>query len=1032
MSAGDLPDLNPCGCCAETPAAPVIDNPRGQPALAFRIGTHATFLARMKERLARQTVPPEPLAAPGEAVSRPLLQLTTRSADDPAIALLDAWAAAADVLTFYQERIANEGFLRTATERRSVLELAREIGYELSPGVAASTWLAFTVETAPGSPRVAAVPTGTRVQSVPPQGKQPQTFETIEDLTAKVEWNDLRPLLSRPQRFTIVDGTLYLADESGGLMLDASGNAIAAAQIYLAGTAANLAPGDVLLVAAPAGGGTASLPVRALAVTVESALGRTRVDLLPGAPTLPDGLPAAPPSTGTPALAEFSAGNVRQLILGQTWTGPDLDAFLTLNRWDPGELLQAVAALAGIGPQALPDRVDQGVFAFRQKLGFFGHNAPRWETLPLPNNTRGSIQGHTDPYAGDWDALPFPSIWENSQHTDLTTIANADAYLERNLPDLLPASWVLFATPPPKVPFLGVVPTATTLGALLAPTVLEVLPAAAGLGLLPAPTSLELLPAPTSLELLPPAAGLELLPAAAGLGLLPPAAGPAAPLQAAFWLTGTTEESLVDYGLSGKCSGLLLTDGLGQTGLTRDFSYLFRTTSAYVQSDRMPLSPLPIVQPLPAGTTSLMLSGLVLGLTAGRAVALSGQREDAHGVQAQEALTISGVQHQGGRTVLSFQSGLRYAYIAATVTINANVARSTHGETTSEVLGSGDSSRSNQSFRLKKPPLTYVSAPTASGAQSTLALRVNGVLWQEAPSLFALDSHGRGYVVRRDDAGQPAILFGDGVHGARVPSGQENVAARYRSGIGLDGDVAAGSLTTLLSRPLGIRGAANPVPGTGAADPQTLDAARENAPLTVRTLDRIVSLDDFEDFARAFAGIGKAQATPLWDGRATRVHLTVADAKGGTVDSSSAVFQHLVAAIDAARIPLQRVQVAGYQPLTFRVTATLVVDGRILPADVHAAALAALAAAFSFERRAFGQPVTAAELMTVLQQVRGVLAVELQALAIDSGAFGPPPPPGAVPAMLPAHIARFHGGTVLPAELLLVNSSGIHLQETSA
>ena len=59
------------------------------------------------------------------AGTRPLAALTTRAPDDPAIALLDAWATVADVLTFYQERIANEGFLRTATERRSVLELAR-------------------------------------------------------------------------------------------------------------------------------------------------------------------------------------------------------------------------------------------------------------------------------------------------------------------------------------------------------------------------------------------------------------------------------------------------------------------------------------------------------------------------------------------------------------------------------------------------------------------------------------------------------------------------------------------------------------------------------------------------------------------------------------------------------------------------------------------------------------------------------------------------------------------------------------------
>ena len=128
--------------------------------------------------------------------------MTTRSLDDPSIALLDAWAIVADVLTFYQERIANEGFLRTATERRSVLELARAIGYELNPGVAASAFLQFTVEEiigsaaatgatpgmrtpvppGPGSSAfnsgIVDIPGGTQVQSVPAPGKLPQTFET--------------------------------------------------------------------------------------------------------------------------------------------------------------------------------------------------------------------------------------------------------------------------------------------------------------------------------------------------------------------------------------------------------------------------------------------------------------------------------------------------------------------------------------------------------------------------------------------------------------------------------------------------------------------------------------------------------------------------------------------------------------------------------------------------------------------------------------------------------------------------------------
>ena len=105
------------------------------------------------------------------------------------------------MLTFYQERIANEGYLRTATERRSLLELARAIGYELRPGVAAATWLAFTLDDSPGSPRQVTIAAGTRAQSLPTKSELPQSFETGEDLVARPEWNALQPRTLKPQEF---------------------------------------------------------------------------------------------------------------------------------------------------------------------------------------------------------------------------------------------------------------------------------------------------------------------------------------------------------------------------------------------------------------------------------------------------------------------------------------------------------------------------------------------------------------------------------------------------------------------------------------------------------------------------------------------------------------------------------------------------------------------------------------------------------------------------------------------------------------
>jgi len=100
------------------------------------------------------------------------------------------------VLTFYQERVANEGYLRTATERRSILELARLVGYELAPGVAASTFLSFVVdETA----RSFLFPGVLALRVFLSRGETMQSFETKRELEARCEYNELALRTTRPQ-----------------------------------------------------------------------------------------------------------------------------------------------------------------------------------------------------------------------------------------------------------------------------------------------------------------------------------------------------------------------------------------------------------------------------------------------------------------------------------------------------------------------------------------------------------------------------------------------------------------------------------------------------------------------------------------------------------------------------------------------------------------------------------------------------------------------------------------------------------------
>lgn len=68
-----------------------------------------------------------------------LPEWTDHSPNDLGILLLELTAYMGDIILYYQDRIANESFLATAQERRSLLHLLRLIGYELQPATAAST-----------------------------------------------------------------------------------------------------------------------------------------------------------------------------------------------------------------------------------------------------------------------------------------------------------------------------------------------------------------------------------------------------------------------------------------------------------------------------------------------------------------------------------------------------------------------------------------------------------------------------------------------------------------------------------------------------------------------------------------------------------------------------------------------------------------------------------------------------------------------------------------------------------------------------
>jgi uncharacterized phage protein gp47/JayE len=909
--------------------------------------------------------------------TRPLQSLTQRSTDDISIALLDAWASVLHVLGFYQDRVANEGFLRPATERLSVRQLARAIGYELGPGVAASTYVAFTVEssalsgtadldpalrqqlgtTGAGFAGRAVVPTGTQIKSVPGPDEVPQTFETTGELQARAEWNELRPIRHREQH-----------PDPGARV------------VWLDGAVTDLSARDLILVVPKDG----STPVvrRVVSVSVDDEMGRTEVV-----------------TDGTTAPPRFL--RLRRNLL--TYTAPLLQ---------PTRLSKASVRRYVRPPPPLPSfelgDPEPGVYTFAVRSGAFGHNAPKW--LALPSDDR--VCGGAYPPDG-WDGTNEPHVGADSQgrlyrseDSAGGTSDQAHFFLERVASDVVPGGW----------------------------TVLE-------------------------------------------------RGGSVLPLRVADVL----ETSLADFALSGKATGVVAKKVDG-TDLDIDppaggtlGSFKVRSTTIHAGSKLRPLALLPVEEPVgledppeasdgasasgsggsggstdgsgggapgpegtapgpnggaadtaeePVHTGQITLDHLVLDLERGRAVAISGERHDLPGVLASEVAIIQEIVHDDANTTLFFESALQHVYVRSTVVLNANVVRATHGESVTQVLGSGDGARPHARFTLLRPPLTYVSDASPTGASSTLSVRVDDVLWDEVPTLYGRGPGDPAYQVRHEEDRTVHLTFGDGVRGSRIATGRDNVVARYRTGVGLDAEVPAGALTMLQGRPLGVRGASNPVPATGAADPEAIEDARNNAPRTVRTLDRIVSLRDYEDFAAGFAGVGKASAREIWDGQRSLVHVTVASAGGDPVDETSELFQNLVAAIDRVRAPLQPVVVGSFVPAFFNISAKVRPEPRRLAADVIEDVDAALKEAFSFARRGFGQAVTAAEVVAQIHSVDGVLAVDLDALhrVGDAPSTGPVPLHSRIGAMA----AHWDGGGVALAELLLLNPAGLTLVEMTS
>ncbi|HEY0141004.1 MAG TPA: baseplate J/gp47 family protein [Thermoanaerobaculia bacterium] len=1069
-------DAKGCGCCK----GGVHEGPRviaNRPALSridYRIGTYGSFRRAMLERIAQQPA---------------LAKWTARDETDYGVALIDMWAYLGDILTFYQERIANEAFLRTAVHRESVMRLAALLDYRPSPGAAATTYVAFFLDKG----KTLQIPIGLRVQSVPGQNEKPQKFETVEAIAADAALNALRafgvPAPYNPfakgskggPLLTPIDvaagAALAIFDRRGierksavavdaeeiewspgvqrdGLTLMDARAVETGRQFALFGSATppktlvhtvsndktldvnvttstlntsfsivnNPLPLDRIVADIQAG--SRMLIVRAATGTKPSAV---RMATVRSAEAKPAEIKA-----GSTVLSAYSAmvtevafdlriasrpaaaaGNDQIAVVaiaddGAVWSTVEADGW---TEWQSlgGDFVEVVMAAGKGGKREIiaRDAANQLWLFENGEWSSFGEgdlpvagttaNALAFVVArgsdsraryrrQLPNGTWGTWQSLEGEKC---DRIAVTTRSDGAIEVFIRRTGSHDVFARRE--KTAGGDWTVWES-------LGGVVQELAAGVHADDETVEVFGIGGSNALFHKARSAD----NWALSWTSLGGWIDRL--AVGRSKTGYLWAFARGKNGRVWekrQTSPNSSSWTDWNASKfELTVESLTMAHTKTGGLRAFAQgteeLLRWDGKndwesggapmFNISDRRRVTLLEVLGdpiPLAAEKHPALIGGSVVlariaSIENGRTIILDDAKKQPH------TATVVSSTTSGGFLQISFTPALTRELDAKTATLHGNVAKVTHGETVkSEAVGSGDASARFQTFGLSKSPVTFVpQAGARNGVGNTLEVRVDGVKWTEVETLLGRAKDERVYVTRVDEDQKMTIQFG-GEPGSRLTTGRGNVTAQYRTGLGSDGNVRARALSNLLDRPPGLKSAQNLAPAEGGAAGESRELIRMNAPNTVRTFGRIVSLRDFEDAAREHATVAKARATWTVDDFERVVQLTVA-AEGGAVLSENAL-AIIAADLDAKRDVNRPMRIRSHQNVPFAVEATLQVDPDHLLENVRKAAEEALAAYFAFDARELGQPVHLSDVYAVLQRVTGVVAARITKLKKTSG-----------------------------------------------
>jgi hypothetical protein len=349
---------------------------------------------------------------------------------------------------------------------------------------------------------------------------------------------------------------------------------------------------------------------------------------------------------------------------------------------------------------------------------------------------------------------------------------------------------------------------------------------------------------------------------------------------------------------------------------------------------------------------------------------------------------------------------------------------------------------------LKNAPLTFVQplikdAPAAvllrqlaraavpAARLESVAPRIHGgephETWTPRYDLLDSGPEDNDFVAEVDDDGRAQLRFGDGELGRAIETAM-TFSATYRVGNGRAGLVGAESIVHVVFREGTndlIDGVRNPLPSTGASDPEPVAEVKMLAPRAFRKdLQRAITGEDYATLAKYLRypvrnpRVQGSAGALVWTGSWYEAGVAV-DAFG-----SATLDDWLRAAIEGSLARYRRMghdlRVGGARSIPLRVRLDLCIKPQYLRAHVLAAVRDALKRLFAPDNLTFGESVYVSRIVAAVMAVDGIAEVHVAQLErLANVSQGTAAPESGVLKLAPDEIARLDNDPVAPENGIL-------------